>query len=442
MTAAVNFVDSTGYGRKPGEGRGTLDRFASFVRVLDGLPLDGRTAVVAAMAKAYPALDVTLQSRSMTVEIANQGQVGAPAPPHAIADDAATLRRLREALGQDLQVSPVATTLPTPGAPAPRGEVENRLRIGVELRDGAIVAATLPRVSGRGPPMRAFVLGTIGFVILNLAALLWWATRGLTAPLTRFAQAAESFSLDGRNPAVPLPEQGPDEVRTAARALNRMQARIRHMVDDRTRMLAAISHDLRTPITRLRLRAEFVEDEEMRAQMLRDLDQMGAMVHAALAYLRDGQAPQSRSLVDLAILLQTICNDFADMGESISYEGPDHLLVRVRSDEIQRAVTNLVENAVKHGGRRAVVRLREASAEAIEIEVIDDGPGIPDGQKAAMVEPFARGDASRSLNDAVSGFGLGLAIARSIAEAHGGELSLHDVGERASGLVARLRLPV
>jgi signal transduction histidine kinase len=130
------------------------------------------------------------------------------------------------------------------------------------------------------------------------------------------------------------------------------------------------------------------------------------------------------------------------MGESVSYDGPDHLLVRVHSDEIQRAVTNLVENAVKHGGRQAVVRLRAASNEEIEIEVVDDGPGIPDGQKAAMVEPFARGDASRSLNETASGFGLGLTIARSVAEAHGGELSLHDIGGGASGLLARLRLPV
>lgn len=237
-----------------------------------------------------------------------------------------------------------------------------------------------------------------------------------------------------------MPERkGPDEVRVASRALNRMQARIRGMIVDRTRMLAAVSHDLRTPITRMRLRAEFIDDEDTRRQMLRDLDQMGAMVHAALSYLRDGQDTQSRSLVDLASLLQTVCHDFADTGEKVTYEGPDHLLASLRADEIRRAVGNLVENALKYGGACAIVRLRPASRNEVDIEVVDRGPGIPNELKAAMLEPFARGDAARTMGDRSAGFGLGLAIARSAAEAHGGSLLLQD-GE-PSGLVAVLRLP-
>jgi len=274
------------------------------------------------------------------------------------------------------------------------------------------------------------VAATLGFIVLMLTLLLWWATRSLTAPLSRFAQAAAGFSLDRDAP--PLPERGSYEVRTAARAFNRMQARIRRMVEDRTRMLAAVGHDLRTPITRLRLRAEFMEDEATRAQMLRDLDQMSAMIHAALSYLRDGQSAEGRSLADLASLLQTICDEFADIGHDVAYEGPDHLLAAIRSDEISRAVTNLVENGIKWG-TRAVVRLRAALPDAVEIEVADNGPGIPDADKKAMLKPFARGDAARGMNGP-SGFGLGLSIARAVAEAHGGDLTLHD--ERPSGLVA------
>jgi signal transduction histidine kinase len=273
---------------------------------------------------------------------------------------------LHKQLGPDLSVVSLA------GAPGPTGSSSGS-RVGVTLRDGTTVTAALPRIAGKGPPASTLILGSIGFMVLNLAVLLWWATRGLTAPLTRFAQAAAGFSLD-RDPA-PLPERRPYEVRTAARALNRMRERIRRMVEDRTRMLAAVSHDLRTPITRLRLRAEFIEDETMRAQMLRDLDQMSGMVHAALSYLRDGQTAEGRSLVDLASLLQTLCDEFADIGHAASYEGPGHLLATVRSDEISRAVANLVENGVKWG-TRVVVRLRPALPDAADIEVADDGPAF------------------------------------------------------------------
>jgi signal transduction histidine kinase len=211
------------------------------------------------------------------------------------------------------------------------------------------------------------------------------------------------------------------------------------MVEDRTRMLAAVSHDLRTPITRMRLRAEFVEDEDLRRQLLRDLDQMAAMVHSALSYLRDGQDRQTPSLVDLASLLQTICDDFADAGQNVSYEGPDRVLAKVRADEVERAVTNLVENAIKYSGTPAIVRLRPASQRDVEIDVIDHGPGIPDERKAAMLEPFARGDEARTMNEESTGFGLGLAIARAAAQAHGGDLVL--VSAVPSGLIATLRLP-
>jgi signal transduction histidine kinase len=278
---------------------------------------------------------------------------------------------------------------------------------------------------------------TLVFEALNVSLLSFWAARSLTMPLTRFVQAAETFSLDC-DPA-PLRIAGPYEVRAAAGALNRLRTRIRRMVDDRTRMLAAVSHDLRTPITRMRLRAEFLTDDEIREAMLRDLDQMAAMANASLSYLRDGQTVQDRSLVDLATLLQTIVNNFADMGKDLTYQGPDHLQGKVRPDELGRAITNLVENAVKFG-TKAVVRLTSVVNGQIDIDVIDNGPGIPEADREAMMEPFARGDLSRNLNLATSGFGLGLSIVQSVAAAHGGELSLHHA--QPTGLLARVRLPL
>ena len=191
-------------------------------------------------------------------------------------------------------------------------------------------------------------------------------------------------------------------------------------------MLAAISHDLRTPITRMRLRAEFIDQGETRELMLRDLDQMDRMVRAALSYLREGPSVSHRELIDIASLLQTICNDFFDLGGDVSYNGPNRLLVRCDIDEIRRAVTNLIENSLRYAGTRVTVELRAMAESLIVIDVIDHGPGIPSDVKEAMLAPFVRGDAGVFAKDRTTGFGLGLAIAKSAAEAHGGKLCLLD----------------
>jgi signal transduction histidine kinase len=174
--------------------------------------------------------------------------------------------------------------------------------------------------------------------------------------------------------------------------------------------------------------------------MLRDLDQMSEMVHGALSFLRDGEGVRSRALVDLASLLQTVCDEWADAGDAVSYEGPDRLAGHVHATELRRAVENLVENAIKHGRTRVTVRLRASAPQEVEIDVIDEGPGIPGERKRAMLEPFTRGDDARSMNEASPGFGLGLAIARSAAEAHGGDLVLRDGSP--CGLIATLRIGI
>jgi len=204
-------------------------------------------------------------------------------------------------------------------------------------------------------------------------------------------------------------------------------------------MLAAISHDLRTPITRLRLRAEFLEDDHTRTMTLRDLDQMNGLVETALSFVRDGQTggEGSATLVDVASLVQTVSDAFADVGADVRVAATRHVLVRGRPEELQRAVTNLVDNAVKYGGG---ARLHIVQAEhRVVVDVQDDGPGILEAEREAMLQPFVRGDRARNL-DTASGFGLGLSIVAAIAEAHDGRLILEN--RRPRGLAARLELPL
>ena len=222
-----------------------------------------------------------------------------------------------------------------------------------------------------------------------------------------------------------------------SRALDTMRGRVRRLIDDRTQMLAAISHDLRTPITRLRLRAEFIEDDHARTMTLRDLDQMNGLVDAALSFVRDGQAGGTQTLVDLASLVQTVCDGFADVGADVRVEQTRHVLVRGRADELQRAIVNLVDNAVKYGGAARLTM--HPSDQGVALEVSDDGPGIPEAERDAMVQPFVRGDRARNLNEA-SGFGLGLSIVLAIVEGHGGRLTLSN--KLPHGLVARIDLPL
>jgi len=193
----------------------------------------------------------------------------------------------------------------------------------------------------------------VAFTLLGL-----WAARALTAPLSAFAKAAENFSLDGSAPL--LPERGPEEIRSVAKALNRMRQRITALIDNRTKMLAAISHDLRTPITRMRLRSEFIEDEGHRSRMLHDLDQMRSMLESVLSFLRNDRKLESMTLVDIASTLQLIADQFADMGYKVAYEGPEHAMTMARPDDLHRCVTNLVENAVRFGAEINIRRRANA----------------------------------------------------------------------------------
>jgi len=190
-------------------------------------------------------------------------------------------------------------------------------------------------------------LVTIGFVALSLLIFSLWGALAVTRPLIDFVKAVESFDLD--TASAHIEERGSEEVRTAARAFNRMQTRIKEMVDQRTHMLAAVSHDLRTPITRMRLRAEYIEDGETKAKILRDLEQMHAMVGACLSYLRGG-APQEFQALDLASQLHTVVDQFVDVGANVRFDCAGEFIIHGHADELERAFCNLVDNAVKFAG--------------------------------------------------------------------------------------------
>ncbi len=268
---------------------------------------------------------------------------------------------------------------------------------------------------------------------LVVTVLSVWAVRRSTAPLALFAWAAERLGRDVNAPD--LPEDGPREVHRAAKAFNDMQRRLRRMISDRTQMLAAISHDLRTPITRLRLRAEFVDDAEQRAKMLGDLEEMEAMIAATLAFARDDGTDEPRKILDLAVLVQSACHDAVDVGREVVYTGTARAAYSGRPLALKRVLANLIDNAVRYGGRARVAL--EVSAERFVISVEDDGPGIPESELERVFAPFYRLDASRSRD--TGGTGLGLAVVRSIVRGHGGDVLLSNRAE--GGLRVTVSLP-
>jgi signal transduction histidine kinase len=378
------------------------------VQLLAAAPPAGRPPLFADISTAFPQLNL---------ESLPPGFAAAANEP-----DASSLRSLRHRLGSGYRVSAL---------PPETGDH----KVAITLPDGAIISATMLPDQWQRPIWSSPWMTTLLFAVISVTLLGLWAARALTAPLSSFAKAAEDFSLNGA--AAPLPERGPEEIRSVAKALNRMRERITTLIDDRTRMLAAISHDLRTPITRMRLRAEFIEDDTHRRRMLGDLDQMRSMLESVLSFLRNDRRLEAMTLVDVASTLQLVSDQFGDMGYKIAYDGPEHAMSTARPDDLHRSITNLVENAVRFGAQ-TTIRLR-VSPEALTVEVEDDGPGISDARKAFMLEPFVRGDDARNMDEA-AGFGLGLSIARTIVLAHGGELSLND--RKPHGLIVRVELPV
>ena len=279
------------------------------------------------------------------------------------------------------------------------------------------------------------MIGAVAIVVCMVLFLSLYALRSITAPLSSIASAARSFG-QSTGDGEALSAEGPREISQVAEALNDMRRRVRSLVNERTQMLLAISHDLRTPLTRLRLRSERLADPKLRDNMLRDIAAINEMLGETLAYLREGGTLEPPQLIELPSLLQTICAQFTDIGHTVSYSGPDRLAFACRVNAVTRAIANLVDNGTKHGGV-VTVALESVHDGTVRIEVSDDGPGIAADLREKVFEPFFKGDSARNAAGR-GGFGLGLSIAREIIRRHGGDIQLVD--RLPNGLIVRLTL--
>jgi signal transduction histidine kinase len=311
-------------------------------------------------------------------------------------------------------------------------DTETWLEASIQLNNGKWLTLEVER--RLEPPSLAVLLIPAITTLLVFGSALAAVIRHITRPINELARAADAL---GRGEEVkPVQVSGPAEIRQAIGAFNDMRERLSRFVLDRTRMLASVGHDLRTPITTMRLRAEFIEDDETRNKILASLEEMSHMAEAALAFAREEALSEPARMVDLSALVQTVCSDQADMDRPVTFRENGRLLYRCRPNSLKRAVRNLVENAVIHG-KSADVYLNGPPGEVC-ITIEDQGPGISSVDISRVFMPFVRLDESRGQE--TGGIGLGLAIARSIVRGHGGDIR---IGNRAEGgLRATIRLPV
>lgn len=308
----------------------------------------------------------------------------------------------------------------------------SRFFIQVRLGDGSWVWFERGLPEGRFDwPVKMFI--TLGILLVGVTALSLVAVRWIVQPLADLRRAADALGKDIHRP--PLPEAGPVEVAETARAFNRMQRRIGRFVEDRARILAAVSHDLKTPITRLRLRADLLDDEELGEKICRDLDEMQAMVEETLAFMRGTDEREQTRPMDLMALLESLIEDAGESGQEVHLEGTIERPYLGRPLALKRCIGNLLDNALRYGHEVEV--LAHDSAQSMTLRIMDRGPGIPADAIEKVFEPFFRLEGSRGRDS--GGTGLGLGIARNIARAHGGDLLLSN--RPGGGLIAELRLP-
>lgn len=391
------------------QARRIADMVYAAARVLDATSVSNRTAVAEALSE--PTIRLGWQEAS---------------------DDAKTTegKKARSLYGKLLRAEP---SLAKRGLwlRTDRADPEHAVEGGLSLDDKSSLRFK-PVALGSSLPSLYDQFGSI--IILSccvlLAALL--VVRTLTAPLRMLVSATDAI---GHGPPIHLDEQGPREIRRVASAFNAMQLRISNLVKDRTEALAAVSHDLRTPIARMQLRAGFLPSPEDQAAFEADLNEMEAMLVDLNAFLRGETDPEKPRPTDIAAILQTLIDAATDAGHQASYNGPDHLTFNLRALSMKRAFSNIVNNALNYGGN-VRISLSERS-DRISIAFDDDGPGIPEAERTAVFEPFFRGDSSRSR--VTGGMGLGLAIARQVVWRHGGTIEIANRSE--GGLTVTIELP-
>jgi len=414
----VNLIDS----------EHVLERIVTLTHLIDNAPARERDKMVAFADET--ALHVTLTRTPAVSE----------GPPDSLEENL-----LRESFRQHLarhgdrdfrfqfiDASPEAIRHATRGASEMRPVAPKMLRVSLRLADGDWMNFSAVILRPQSIWSIRFILSMLATTV-SVIAVSVIVIRRINIPLRHFAHAAERLGTNIDAP--PLPAGGPREIRQVTAAFNDMQLRIRRLLEDRRQILAAVSHDLRTPITLIRLRAEFIDNGAEREKMLITLDEMELMVTSILEFARVDAANEPVRNVDLAALIRSHCDDMADLGRPVTFRGPDRLPYKCRPVSFRRALGNLIDNAVKHGGRARVALA--ARADGVTVTVDDDGPGVPDAELESVFAPFYRVDRSRSRQR--GSVGLGLSVARQVVAAHGGEVTLSNRTE--GGLRATVTLP-
>ena len=422
-------------------GMQAAQRIADIVKLLERLPAEERRRVVQVF--SAPPLTIRLEERPLKDRVL-ESEGGARATLFGamlrrfLGDARPAAVAVREAQGG---VAPVAAMKPGMAHPpwrAPGAALHFGMQPGfsfvaqVRLSDGALVTFDSRQpAQAAGWPYR--LLFSLAVLLAAVVAVSLVAVRWTTRPLKALADAADEL---GRNmERAPMPERGPVEVARAARAFNTMQERLAAHIRERTATLAAMSHDLKTPVNRLRLRAELLDDGEAKQKISQDLAEMESMIHATLDFMRGGQSTEKEQPVDVMALLESLQADAQITGAQVAIEGAATRPYPGRPQALKRCLGNLLDNAAKYGSA-ALVSVDDA-AERLAIRIRDRGPGIPESELERVFEPFYRLEGSRSRD--TGGTGLGLSIARQIARLHGGTLTLHNV--RGGGLEAVLTLP-
>jgi signal transduction histidine kinase len=403
------------------------DQVGTLVEVIDGLPPADRPSLIQALNSPFLQVGVAEAVPRPQQQAWHAEEIRQMVEPH--------LRSQFNLLTQVLVLEPGAN--PPTGSP-----IYSELATAFPHRPTLVIAVQQVNQSWlvfaapfEAPSLRQSWQFWVGLMALGLGVWLLsiWAARRVTQPIMQFAAAADQFGRDIHAP--PLPETGSRELRQSIRAFNQMQARLRQLVKDRTFMLAALSHDLRTVLTRLKLRAEFIEDRGQAQKAIADIDQMQAMLAETLAFAREESASEAALKVDLAELLKSLCDDLADAGYLATYSGLDRFTYVGQPTALRRAFMNLMHNAVTYG-QGAEVNLRLGMA--VEVTICDRGPGIPPDLQQTVFAPFYRLEPSRSRE--TGGTGLGLTVAKTVIERHGGEIILTNRPE--GGLRVQARLPL
>jgi signal transduction histidine kinase len=418
-------------------GFATAQRIANLTRLVQDTPRDQRPRIVAAISDQ--GFRVALSAQPLAV-------------PAVEDDDAPAALAIKDFLAAELALSsarqPRVWTSSAGGPPFGHWHMMGHgpmmrgfagfagfrdLQVAIPLTDGQWLSFATALPAG-GPAYSAQFLLSMGVMALIILAVSVWAVARVTAPLGSLATAAERLGHDVNAPA--MPETGTTETRQAARAFNDMQTRLRSLIDNRTRLLAAVSHDLRTPLTLLRLRAEAVDNAQERDKMLATIAEMDTLIGTTLQFARDESTIVSRQEADLAALMRSVVDEMSDAGLPVRMKPAGAIIYKCQPAALKRALRNLLDNAVKYGkaGRAAI----HTTSRAVEIDIDDDGPGIPEHELARVLEPFYRLEGSRSRE--TGGVGLGLAITQSIVQAHGGKLTLSNRPE--GGLRAEIVLPL